>query len=415
VPDAITPLPDDPIMLQQMLREAQAEIEKLQLVIDKLLRHRYGPRSEQLSPDQLQLGLEDQEQTVAEKQAAPDAAAVGKQQQRCTAKPNRNHGALPSHLPRYEVLIDIDSKVCPCCGGALHAIGEDRTEMLDIIPTRLRVKVIRRPRYACRACEGAVVQAPAPERPIDGGMATEAMIIHVVVGKFCDGLPLYRQAQMLQRQRIALDRSTLSAWVGQACWWLTPVYELLVSTVLASDKVFADETTLPVLDPGRGKTKTGCGAMRSTTGHGRGHPIRRQLTSTRRIGEVSIRVRTSPDSEVFCRSMATQGSAAWSMRVVMGRSGWLSAGRTREGLSLKSIPPPNHRSQRKCWHELVGCMRSRQGSVVSHPMCVEPFVNYEAGRSSKTCTTGLRSTCRVCLDGQSWRRPCDTHCVTGTV
>jgi transposase len=288
VPDATAPLPDDPIVLQQMLHEAQVEIEKLQLLIDKLLRHRYGRRSEQLSPDQLLLGLEDQEQTVAEKQAAQEAAAEGKQQPRRTAKPNRNHGALPSHLPRYEVLIDIDSKVCPCCGGVLHAIGEDRTEMLDIIPARLRVKVIRRPRYACRACEGAVVQAPAPERPIDGGMATEAMIIHVVVSKFCDGLPLYRQAQMLGRQGIALDRSTLSAWVGQACWWLTPLYELLVSTVLAADKVFADETTLPVLDPGRGKTKTGrlwCYAVDDRPWAGQTHPAAAYIYSEDRRGE----------------------------------------------------------------------------------------------------------------------------------
>ena len=136
-------------------------------------------------------------------------------------------------------------------------IGDDRTEMLDLVPAQLRVKVVCRPRYGCRTCEGAVVQAPAPERPIDAGMATEALVAHIVVSKFCDALPLHRQAQMLKRQGIALDRSTLSAWVGRACWWLTPLYELVLGTVLSSDKVFADETTLPVLDPGRRKTKTG--------------------------------------------------------------------------------------------------------------------------------------------------------------
>jgi transposase len=99
--------------------------------------------------------------------------------------------------------------------------------------------------------------APAPERPIDGGMATEALIVHVVVSKFCDSLPLYRQAQMLARQGITIDRSTLSNWVGRACWWLTPLYDLLVGTVLSAAKLFADDTTLPVLDPGRGRTKTG--------------------------------------------------------------------------------------------------------------------------------------------------------------
>jgi transposase len=93
---------------------------------------------------------------------------------------------LPAHLPRIEVVIDVDDKACPCCGGMLHVIGEDRAEMLDYVPAQLRVRVIRRPRYGCRACEEAVVQAPAPERPIDGGMATEALLAHVLVNKYAD-------------------------------------------------------------------------------------------------------------------------------------------------------------------------------------------------------------------------------------
>ena len=243
-------------MLQEIVPELQAENEKLWQLIQRLLRHRFGRRSEKLDLDQLQLVLEDAEQSAAESAAAKDATEPTERRWR-TEMANRNRGALPAHLPRYEVIIDIDSKQRPCCGGALHVIGEDRSEMLDQVPAQLRVKVVCRPRYACRACEGAVVQAPAPERPIDGGMATEALVAHVVVSKFCDSLPLYRQAQMFKRQGITLDRSTLSGWVGRACWWLTPLYELVLATVLSSDKVFADETTLPVLDPGRGKTKTG--------------------------------------------------------------------------------------------------------------------------------------------------------------
>ena len=155
-------------------------------------------------------------------------------------------------------------------------IDEVRSEQLDIVPAHLRVRVTRRPRYACRACEGAVVVAPAPERPIDGGMATEAMIAHVLVSKFCDSLPLYRQSKMLERQGITLDRSTLSHWVGRACWWLTPLYELMLSTALSAPKLFADDTTLPVLDPGRGKTKTGrlwCYAVDDRPWRGPGHPV----------------------------------------------------------------------------------------------------------------------------------------------
>jgi transposase len=289
-------LPDDPATLQHLLRavvaaaeqqhtvlqhtvqQREAEIDKLHLLIKRLLRQQFGRRSEQLSPDQLQLGIEDREQTVAERQAGQEAAdpAADKPRPRREARPTRNHGALPAHLPRYEVLIDVEHRDCPCCGGALHVIDEVRSEQLDIVPAHLRGRVTRRPRYACRACEGAVVVAPAPERPIDGGLATEAMIAHVLVSKFGDALPLYRQSKMLERQGITLDRSTLSNWVGRACWWLMPLYELMLSTALSAPKLFADDTTLPVLDPGRGKTKTGrlwCYAVDDRPWRGPGHPV----------------------------------------------------------------------------------------------------------------------------------------------
>ena len=296
-------LPDDPAILQQMLRdmaamaeqrhtalqaavqEREAENDKLRMLIQRLLRHQFGRRSERLDFDQLQLGLEDLEQTIAEGEAAQDAAA-GRQGR--AAQPRRNHGALPAHLPRCEVVIDVEDKTCPCCAGALHLIGEDSSEQLDIVPAQLRVRVTRRPRYGCRACEGAVVQAPAPERPINGGMATAALVAHIVVSKFCDHLPLYRQAGMLARQGVALDRSTLANWVGRACWWLTPLYDLVVSTVLSSPKVFADDTTLPVLDPGRGRTKTGrlwCYAVDDRPWCGPTQPVAAYVYSEDRRGE----------------------------------------------------------------------------------------------------------------------------------
>src|ERR687893_2032179 len=237
---------------------AQAEIEKLRLLVRKLQRGQFGRRSERLDPDQLQLGLEDLEQTVAAAEAAQEEVAARSGTPRAPRVRRRNLGALPAHLPRVEVLVDIEDKSCPCCGGTLHAIGEDREEMLDVVPAQLRDKVIRRPRYACRACEEAVVQAPAPERPITGGMATEALLAHVLVAKYADFLPLYRQAAIFARQGIELDRSTLCDWVGRACWWLEPLWSLLRRHVMSSTRIFADDTRLPVLDPGRGRTKTGC-------------------------------------------------------------------------------------------------------------------------------------------------------------
>src|ERR687893_669253 len=236
---------------------AQAEIEKLRLLIRRLQRGRFGRRSERLDPDQLQLGLEDLEQTVAAAEAAQEEAAARSNTPRPPRVRRRNLGALPAHLPRVETLVDVEDKSCPCCGGTLHVIGEDTSEMLDIVPTQLRVKVIRRPRSGCRTCEEAVVQAPAPERPISGGVGTEALLAHVLVAKYADHLPLYRQAQIFARQGIELDRSTLCDWVGRACWWLEPLWRLLRRHVMSSTRIFADDTRLPVLDPGRGRTKTG--------------------------------------------------------------------------------------------------------------------------------------------------------------
>src|SRR3954469_23260577 len=236
---------------------ARAEVEKLRLLIRQLQRNRFGRRSERLDPDQLQLGLEDLEQTVAAAEAAQEEAATRSGTPRVPRVRRRNLGALPAHLPRVEVLVDVEDKSSPCCGGALHVIGEDTSEMLDIVPAQLRVKVIRRPRYGCRACEEAGVQAPAPERPITGGMASEALLAHVLVAKYADFLPLYRQAGIFARQGIELDRSTLGDWVGRACWWLEPLWRLLRRHVMGSTRIFADDTPLPVLDPGRGRTKTG--------------------------------------------------------------------------------------------------------------------------------------------------------------
>src|SRR3954464_12217565 len=244
-------------LLREEHEAAQAEGEKLRLLIRQLQRGQFGRRSEKLDPGQLQLGLEDLEQTVAAAEAAQEEVAARSGTSRPPRVRRRNLGALPAHLPRVEVLVDVEDKSCPCCGGVLHAIGEDTSEMLDLVPAQLRVRVIRRPRYGCRACEGAVVQAPAPERPITGGMATEALLAQVLVSKYADHLPLYRQAQIFARQGIELDRSTLCDWVGRSCWWLEPLWRLLRRHVMGSTRIFADDTPLPVLDPGRGRTKTG--------------------------------------------------------------------------------------------------------------------------------------------------------------
>ncbi len=249
-------LPDDPDLLKAMLLAERAESERLRQIIKELQRHRFGRRAESLPEEQLQLGLEEAEQLAAAGEAGSEDKVPTERKLRA-ARRRANRGALPPHLPRVDMVIDVESTVCPGCCGPLHRIGEDVAERLDIVPAQFRVLVVRRPKYGCRRCEDVVVQAAAPARLIEGGLPTEATVAQVLVSKYADHLPLYRQAQIYARQGVSLDRSTLADWVGRAAFLLRPVYGRLLDQLRASSKLFADETTAPVLDPGRGRTKTG--------------------------------------------------------------------------------------------------------------------------------------------------------------
>jgi transposase len=249
-------LPDDPGLLKAMLLAERAESERLRQIIKELQRHRFGRRAETLPDDQLLLALEEVEQVEAAGHAETEKTTPAERTTR-TAKRRTNRGALPMHLPRIETVVDVQSRICPCCSGTLHRIGEDVSERLDVVPAQFRVLVVRRPKYACRQCEDVIVQAPAPARLIEGGLPTEATVAQVLVSKYADHLPLYRQAQIYARQGVAIDRSTLADWVGRAAFLLRPVHQRLLETLKASTKLFADETPAPVLDPGRGRTKTG--------------------------------------------------------------------------------------------------------------------------------------------------------------
>src|SRR6185436_20416993 len=209
-------LPDDLQTLKAMLLAERVQNERLRQIIKELQRHRFGRRAETLPEDQMLLGLEDVEQAEADRAAETDGSSPTDRQAR-VHKRRINRGALPAHLPRIEIVVDIDDKICPCCQSALHRIGEDKSERLDMVPAQFRVLVTRRPKYACRRCEDSVTQTPAPARLIEGGLPTEATVAQVLVSKYADHLPLYRQAQIYARQGIDLDRSTLADWVGHAC------------------------------------------------------------------------------------------------------------------------------------------------------------------------------------------------------
>jgi transposase len=256
-------IPSDPAALQALLVETRtqlaserAEIERLRAIISALQRHRFGPRSERLDPAQLALGLEDVEQSVAAAEEE-QRRKLPRAQRAASAPRQTNRGSLPKHLPRVEKVVDIGTTTCPCCAKEMTKIGEDVAERLDVVPASFQVIVTRRPKYACRTCPGTVVQAEAPPRLIEGGLPTEALVAQVVISKFADHTPLYRQAAIYARQGVEVDRSTLCDWVGRAAQWLKPLHERLLASLRASPKLFADETTVPVLEPGRGRAKTG--------------------------------------------------------------------------------------------------------------------------------------------------------------
>jgi len=253
-------LPDDVEILKAMVVASegrnlrkQDRINHLETLVAAFKQALFGAKSEKTDPDQFELALEDIETAMAVIHAE-DAAD---QRVPCPSKPRRaNRGSLPKHLPRIEDVIEPEKITCDC-GAERHMIGEDVSERLDVIPAQFRVIVTRRAKYGCRSCENGIMQAPALARLIPGGLPTEATVAHVIVSKYADHLPLYRQAQIYSRQGVDLDRSTLASWVGKAAFELKPVFNALIANLKISQKLFMDETVAPVLDPGRKKTKTG--------------------------------------------------------------------------------------------------------------------------------------------------------------
>lgn len=230
--------------------------ERLHALLLKLRRMQFGRKSERLPAEQLALGLEEIETAIAQTAAEVERSDPVLRRER-TEKPRTGRGALPADLPRIEVVLVPSDRACPCCKAMMVEIGEDRSERLDKIPAQYRVLVTKRPKLACRNCTGVVVQEPAPPRLIESGLPTEAVVADVVVSRFADHQPLYRQAQMMARQGIEIDRSTLAFWVGYAAAEIAPVVRRLKEILLGSARLFADETVVPVLDPGRGRTRQG--------------------------------------------------------------------------------------------------------------------------------------------------------------
>ena len=256
-------LPDDAQALKRIITAmaqdavaAQAEIAKLRFQLARYRRAEYGRSSEKLAreTDQLELAIEALETDQAERLAAasPVVAAVI-EAAREARKPARR--PLPDHLPREEIVHEAPC-ACPACGGALRRIADEVTETLDYVPGRFKVIRHVRDKLSCRACD-TVVASPAPDHPIARGRAGASLLAHIVVSKYDDHLPLYRQAEIFARDGVNLETSTLSGWVGSTAVALAPLVDALAADILASDTLHVDDTPVPVLAPGMGKTKTG--------------------------------------------------------------------------------------------------------------------------------------------------------------
>ncbi|SEP37229.1 Transposase [Rhizobium tibeticum] len=239
------PLPQDAAQLSRIILSLDAENADLKARVAFLEGQLFGPKSEKMTAiDATQATLDLGDLSDIPAAANDDVAPVTEGTTPARRSPARNIGRLPKHLPRYEEVIEPESKSCPCCSFDLHCIGTDVSEALDIVPAVVRVKRTIRPRYACRACESVVVQAPAPARVMDGGMVTTAFAAHVAVSKFAWHLPLHRQAQMLASCGVVIDRGTLGAWVTRIAWWLELLYDALTAFIRSQPRVFCDESVL---------------------------------------------------------------------------------------------------------------------------------------------------------------------------
>jgi transposase len=241
---------------QAELDSRTTEIESLKLLILKLKRMHFGPRSEKHAQDlqQLELRLEDLEANQAAAEPPPTAPAAVALKQEAPRKPARR--PLPAELPRETETITPPRGACPDCGGTLRRLGEDVTETLEYVPARFKVIRTVRPKLSCAGCS-QIIQAAAPSRVIDRGLAGPGLLAHVLVAKYADHLPLYRQAEIYQREGVELDRSTLADWVGGVSRTLRPLVDALKKYVMGVEKLHGDDVPVPVLAPGNGTTKTG--------------------------------------------------------------------------------------------------------------------------------------------------------------
>ena len=334
-------LPDDIYALRALIaaeRAAHAAVvaerdklaarnERLEAIIAEIRRAHFGRKSERITDDQLSLALEELETALAKAETEDEKADPALKTER-TRKRRASRNENLDHLPHDEVVVEPESKVCPCCGGELHVIGEDTSKRLDKVPAQVRVIVTRRPKFACRTCEktgadevAGIIQAPAPARLIEGGLPTEAMVADVVVSKHADHLPLYRQSQILARHGVHIERSTLAQWVGAAAAELQPLHDRRSSCSVVAEAVLRRDTLSGArsvearprpASSGRSPARSTMGRPRSAGG--------RLLLRAGRGGEHAVKLL---DGSASCKSTATPSTRS-SLRQAGRRTGGLA-------------------------------------------------------------------------------------------
>lgn len=396
-------LPEDIEALKALVLEQSAqlarnftEIEYLRLLIAKLKRMQFGRSSERLDREIEQYELRLEELQSAQAQQAAPAQPKTEEKVQPVRRP------LPDHLPREQVLHQ-PACTCPDCGAAMRKIGEDVSEVLDYVPASFRVIRHVRPKLACMACE-RIVQVQAPSRPIDRGMAGPGLLAHILVSKYADHLPLYRQAQIYAREGVDLERSTMAEWVGGCSRLVDPLIEALARYVISAGKLHADDTPVPVLDPGRGRTKTGrlwtyvrddrpAASTEAPAVLFRYSPDRRGERPREHLREFTGKLKPMPDTATSTR--ATE-------------SGRPPAGRTPGAASTTSTGPISPRSQPRRSRASGRSTPSSRKFAANHLTNDAVSAGLGPGHCWSRCATGYARRSRGCRRNPNWPRPSAT-------
>jgi transposase len=395
----------------EQLLSHEREIEHLKLLLVKLHRMQFGRKSEKLQRqiEQLELRLEELESSRSEKAIPSELSTVATALPATTAKPARR--PLPDHLPRQTRRHEPKETVCPQCQGELRRLGEDVSEVLEYVPASFLVVRHVRIKLSCTKCD-CIVQGETPSRPIERGLAGPGLLAHVLVSKYCDHQPLYRQSEIYARHGVELERSTMADWVGGCSRLLSPLVDALSRYVMAATKLHADDTPVPVLAPGQGKTKTG--------------RLWTYVRDDRPAGDTAapaVWFAYSPDRkgehpaqhlEKFRGTLQADAYAGFNQLYEDGRiqpaACWAHVRR-----HFYDLEQTHSSAVAREALERIGALYGIEEPIRGRPPTnAKPFARHRPSRSWILCASGWRRPCRDCRASRRPRWPSATHSPAGT-